>query len=224
MIYPTSNGRRHFSNGISSLRELNCITISMRHPSLYPANIGMPISTLIKMVHSRRLFRFRSRYLSAVELSTSFLQPNSIVADIKTITKCHFHVGFADMNIDIYLEKHFIYRYRSDIDCKIGHISLRHGMNDVVSTSELHGFYMDTKPGGKSTLHENDDIETMVSKIYQNGIFTSAPVLKPDFWHRMVDIVFSSELDRIYMIRNRPIHRSNTTLPLLKRYRNGVFH
>ena len=70
-------------------------------------------------------------------------------------------------------------------------------MVDVVSTSELHGIYMDTKSGGKSTLHDNDNIETMISKRYQNGIFTSAPVLKPDFWHRMVDIVFSAELDRI---------------------------
>ena len=62
----------------------------------------------------------------------------------------------------------------------------------------------------------------MISKRYRNGIFISAPVLKSDFWHRMVDIVFSAELDRIYIIWYRPICRSNKALPLLKRYRNGV--
>ena len=78
--------------------------MSVQYRSLYPANIGMPIPTFIKMVYLHRLFRFRSRYLSAVELSTSSQQPNSIVADIKKITKWHFHHGFAYMNIDIYIE------------------------------------------------------------------------------------------------------------------------
>ena len=105
MIHPTSNGRRRFCNGISSPRGLNCIqSISTRHRSLYPANIGMPISTFIKMIYLRRFFQFRRRYVSAVELSTSFQQLNSIVADIKTITKWHFHLGSADMNIDIFIE------------------------------------------------------------------------------------------------------------------------
>ena len=67
-------------------------------------------------------------------------------------------------------------------------------------------------------------ISIMLSKRYHNGIFTSAPVLKSNFWHRMVDIVFSTELDRIHTIWYRPICRSNIALPLLKRYRNGVFH
>ena len=66
-------------------------------------------------------------------------------------------------------------------------------------------------------------IRIMISQRYYNGIFTSAPVLKSDFWHRMVEIVFSTELDRIYIIWYRPICRSNIALPLLKRYRNGVF-
>ena len=65
-------------------------------------------------------------------------------------------------------------------------------------------------------------IRIMVSKWYHNGLFISAPVLKSDFWHRMVDIVFSAELDRIYIIWYRPIYRSNVALPWLKRYRNGV--
>ena len=66
-------------------------------------------------------------------------------------------------------------------------------------------------------------IRIMISKRYNNGIFTSAPVLKSDFWHRMIDIVFPTELDRIYIIWYRPKCRSNKALPLLKRYRNGVF-
>ena len=65
-------------------------------------------------------------------------------------------------------------------------------------------------------------IRIMISKRYHNGLFISAPVLKSDFWHRMVDIVFSAELDRIYIIWYRPICRFNIALPLLKRYRNGV--
>ena len=65
-------------------------------------------------------------------------------------------------------------------------------------------------------------IRIMISKWYHNGLFISAPVLKSDFWHRMVDIVFSMELDRIHIIWYRPIFRSNIALPLLKRYRNGV--
>ena len=66
-------------------------------------------------------------------------------------------------------------------------------------------------------------IRITISKRYHNGIFTSDPVLKSDFWHRLVDIVFSAELDNIYIIWYRPICRSNIALPLLKRYRNGVF-
>ena len=66
-------------------------------------------------------------------------------------------------------------------------------------------------------------ISIMISKRYHNGIFTSAPVLKSNCWHQMVDIVFSTELDRIYIIWYRSICRSNIALPLLKRYRNGVF-
>ena len=73
----------------------------------------------------QKLMWFRSINLSSVELSTSFQQPNSIVADIKTITKWHFHLGFADMNIDICIDwptwnwqYNSIHRYRSDIDCK----------------------------------------------------------------------------------------------------------
>ena len=66
-------------------------------------------------------------------------------------------------------------------------------------------------------------IRIMISKRYHNGIFTSAPVLKSDFWHRMVNIVFSTELGCIYIIWYRSICRSNIALPLLKRYRNGVF-
>ena len=65
-------------------------------------------------------------------------------------------------------------------------------------------------------------IRIMVSKRYDNGLFISAPVLKSDFWHRMVNIVFSAELDCTYIIWYRPICRSNIALPLLKRYRNGV--
>ena len=34
----------------------------------------------------------------------------------------------------------------------------------------------------------------IISKRYHNGIFSSAPVLKSDFWHR-TGIVFSAELD-----------------------------
>ena len=48
-------------------------------------------------------------------------------------------------------------------------------------------------------------------------------MLKSDFQHRLVDIVFSAELDSIYIIWYRPICRSNIAVPLLKRYRNGVF-
>ena len=66
-------------------------------------------------------------------------------------------------------------------------------------------------------------IRITISKRYHNGIFTSDPVLKSDFYHRLVDIVFSAELDNIYIIWYRPICRSNIALPLLKRYRNGVF-
>ena len=66
-------------------------------------------------------------------------------------------------------------------------------------------------------------IKLMKSKRYPNGIFTSAPVLKSNFWHRMVDIVFSAELDRIYIIWYRQTCWSNIALPLMKRYRNGVF-
>ena len=66
-------------------------------------------------------------------------------------------------------------------------------------------------------------IRIMISKRYHNGIFTSAPVLKSDFRHRVVDSVFSAELGRIYIILYRPICRSNIALPLLKRCRNGVF-
>ena len=65
-------------------------------------------------------------------------------------------------------------------------------------------------------------IRIMISKLYHNGLFISAPVLKSDFWHRMVDMVFSAELNRIYITWYRPICRSNIALPLLKRYRNGV--
>ena len=65
-------------------------------------------------------------------------------------------------------------------------------------------------------------IRIMISKRYHNCLFISAPVLKSDFWHRMVDIVFSAELDRIYIIWYRSICRSNIALPLLKRHRNGV--
>ena len=66
-------------------------------------------------------------------------------------------------------------------------------------------------------------IRITISKRYHNGIFTSDPVLKSDFWHRLVNIVFSAELDNIYVIWYRPICRSNIALPLLKRYRNGDF-
>ena len=66
-------------------------------------------------------------------------------------------------------------------------------------------------------------IRIMISERYHDGIFISAPVLKSDFWHRMVDIVFSTESDRIHIIWYRPICRSNIALPLLKRYRNGIF-
>ena len=59
---------------------------------------------------------------------------------------------------DMELEVKFDSSY---IDCKIGHISLRHGMVDVVSTAELHDIYMETTPGAISTLHENDDIEAI---------------------------------------------------------------
>ena len=65
-------------------------------------------------------------------------------------------------------------------------------------------------------------MRNMISKPCHNGIFTSAPVLKSDFSHRMVDIVFSTELDCIYIIWYQPICRYNIALPLLKRYRNGV--
>ena len=65
-------------------------------------------------------------------------------------------------------------------------------------------------------------IRIMISKWYHNGLFISAPVLKSDFWHRLVDILFSAELDRIYIIWYRPICRSNIALPLLKRYGNCV--
>ena len=66
-------------------------------------------------------------------------------------------------------------------------------------------------------------IRIMISKRYHNGIFTSAPMLKSDFWHGMVDIVFSTEFDRIYITCHRPIYRPNITLPLLKRCRNVFF-
>ena len=41
--------------------------------------------------------------------------------------------------------------YLSDIECMV----------DVVSTAELHGIYIDTTPGAISTLHKNNDIETI---------------------------------------------------------------
>ena len=34
-------------------------------------------------------------------------------------------------------------------------------MVDVVSTAELHGIYIDTTSGAMSTLHKNNDIETI---------------------------------------------------------------
>ena len=34
-------------------------------------------------------------------------------------------------------------------------------MVDVVSTAELHGIYIDTTAGATSTLHKNNDIETI---------------------------------------------------------------
>ena len=43
----------------------------------------------------------------------------------------------------------------------VGHISLWHRMVDVVSTAELHGIYIDTTAGAISTLHKNNDIETI---------------------------------------------------------------
>ena len=41
-------------------------------------------------------------------------------------------------------------------------------------------------------------IRITISKQNHNGIFTSDPVLKSDFQHRLVVIVFSAELDSIY--------------------------
>ena len=70
-------------------------------------------------------------------------------------------------------------------------------MVDVVSTAELHGIYIDTTSGAISTLHKNNDID--------------------------IDIVFSAELDSIFIIWYRPICWFNIALPLLKRFRNGVF-
>ena len=55
----------------------------------------------------------------------------------------------------------------------------------------------------------------MTSTQCHNGIFTSAPVLQSDFWHRMVDIAFSAELDRIYIIWYRLMYRSNIALPFI---------
>ena len=96
---------RCFGNGISSPRDLNCIkSISMRHLHYIRSTSECRVSTFIKKVYLRRLFRFRSTYLSTVELPTSFQQPNSIVADIEAIAKWHFRLGFAGMNSDIYIE------------------------------------------------------------------------------------------------------------------------
>ena len=131
LIYRTSNGRRRLGNGIPSHKEQNYIkSISMRHRWLHLANVGMPISTLIKMVYLRRLFRFRSRYLFAFELSTSFHQPYPIVADIKT-KRWQNSIFISGLQIWISISisngrrgiSSKIYRYRSDIDCKIGYIS-----------------------------------------------------------------------------------------------------
>ena len=65
-------------------------------------------------------------------------------------------------------------------------------------------------------------IRIMISKRCHNGLFITAPLSKSDFWHGMVEIMFSAELARSYIIWYRPICRSNIALPLLKRYRNGA--
>ena len=125
-------------------------------------SIGMPISNLIKSVYLRRLFQFRSGYLSAVELLTSFQQTDSVVADIKT-TYWHFRLAFADIDIDFYMmlnDRRGISSRILSVDI-VGHINLRHRMVDVVSTAELHGIYIDTTSGAISTLHKNNDIETI---------------------------------------------------------------
>ena len=126
------------------------------------ASIAMPISNFIKIVYLRRLFRFRSRYLPAVELSTSFQQPNCVVVDIKT-TKWYLCLAFTNINIDIYMmsnDQRGISSRILSIDIA-GHISLRHRMVDVISTAELHGIYIDTTSDAISTLHKNNDIETI---------------------------------------------------------------
>ena len=69
----------------TEFRRLESGTASNRYQwDIVRASIGMPISNLIKAVYLRRLFRFRSGHMSAVELLTSFQQTDSVVADIKT--------------------------------------------------------------------------------------------------------------------------------------------
>ena len=82
-------------------------------------------------------------------------------ADMKTKSKWHLHLGNADIDVrylpDIelptYISSRIIsYRYRSDIGCYIGHITLRHwivndevkSLSDIVSSTSSLG----TPPGG----------------------------------------------------------------------------
>ena len=180
--------------GIPSPRELNGMkSISMRHRSGQHHNADIE---LIKIVYSRQLFRFRSKYLTAVELSTSFQQPISIwcrMTDVEWAVESYLSISLATYLSEVVWLTSFRQR------------------NYMVSISIRH-----------PVLYRPYIIIPM-SKRYHNGIFTSAPVLKSDFWHRMIDIMFSTELDRIYIIWYRPICRSSIALPLLQRYRNGVF-
>ena len=123
-------------------------------------SIGMPISNFIKMVYLRRLFRFRSRYMSAVELSTSFQQPNSVVADIKT-TKWHFRFVFADINIDIYMMQDTEVELAVESYLSISLATYFSDIERLTSFWQRHYMVSLSTSGAISTLHKNNDIETI---------------------------------------------------------------
>ena len=78
MTYPISNGR---CLSTTEFHRLESGTASNRYQcDIVRASIGMPISNLIKTAYLRRLFRFRSGYLSTVELLVSFQQTGSVFA------------------------------------------------------------------------------------------------------------------------------------------------
>ena len=167
------------------------------------------------MVYLRRLFRFRSRYLPPSNCRHRFsnlipLLPISKQQNGIFDSRMSISIWYKMTNVELAVESYLsisLATYISDIEW----LTSFPQRNYMVSISIRH------------RVLYRPYIRIMISKRYHNGIFTSAPVLNSDFWHRMVDIVFSAELDRIYIVWYRPTCRFNMALPLLKRYRNGVF-